>query len=348
MQLETVLFEDKKRWDEIVCSFANYDVYYLNGYFNAFEGNGDGKPFLLHFTGENTRAINIVMKRDIADCPHFSSIIPKNNLYDFSTVYGYGGFLIEGNETELVNKIYSEYCRQNNIISEFVRFHPLLENRNGLNHLYDIVPLGNTVYIDTTSRDLIWQNISSKNRNMIRKAEKNGVKISIGYSEELVEEFMKIYQETMDRDNADEYYYFSREFYNDIFNNLRDNATFIYAEYEEEIISIAIFLYANNRMHYHLSASKSEYKHLAPSNLMIYEAALWACDNGILTLHLGGGLGSKEDSLYKFKKSFNRNQDARFFIGKKIFDENAYSLLVDLRNKTKPIENTNFFPEYRG
>ena len=37
----------RKDWDEVVRSFAEYDVYYLSGYVRAFEIHGDEEPQLL-------------------------------------------------------------------------------------------------------------------------------------------------------------------------------------------------------------------------------------------------------------------------------------------------------------
>ena len=75
-------------------------------------------------------------------------------------------------------------------------------------------------------------------------------------------------------------------------------------------------LYGNKQMHYHLSGSLIEYRNLAPSNLLLYKAALWGCEQGFKTFHLGGGVGSGEDGLYKFKAAFNRNSNYQFSIGK--------------------------------
>ena len=61
--------------DDIVRSFKTYDVYYLSGYARAFEQNGDEKAVLIYFEKEDTRAINVVMKRDIADCDEFKTEI---------------------------------------------------------------------------------------------------------------------------------------------------------------------------------------------------------------------------------------------------------------------------------
>ena len=93
-----------------------------------------------------------------------------------------------------------------------------------------------------------------------------------------------------------------------------------------------------------------EYSYLPSSNLMFYKAALWGCEQGFKTFHLGGGLGSSEDNLYQFKASFNRNSDYQFSIGKEIFDQEKYDELVALRAKQDPsfIRDSKFFPLYRS
>lgn len=104
-------------------------------------------------------------------------------------------------------------------------------------------------------------------------------------------------------------------------------------------------LSANGYMNYHLSGSLREYQHFAPSNLLLYKAALWGCRNGYKSLHMGGGVGSKEDSLYKFKRAFNRNETKQFAIGKKIFLHDVYEELTQMKN---PEPEGNFFPKYRA
>ena len=47
---------------------------------------------MIYFDNGTTRAINVVMKRDIAQCEHFDGIVRPNTWYDLSTPYGYGGF----------------------------------------------------------------------------------------------------------------------------------------------------------------------------------------------------------------------------------------------------------------
>lgn len=338
--------EQSYEWDEIVRSFKNYDVYWLSGYVKAFKIHGDGEPLLFYYKDENTKGINVVMKRDVAEDKHFVEKIPKNAYFDFATPYGYGGWIVEGDSTEALFQQYFEWCKNNGIISEFVRFHPVLNNQIRSRNEYKVIDLGNTVTLDLSSQEEIWANITSKNRNMIRKAQKAGIEIYNGRSEVLFEQFRDIYNATMKKDEAEEYYFFGNEFYKSIFNDLPENAQLFYAVLDNEIIAASIMIYADGKLNYHLSGSEYKYRSLAPSNLLLYKAALWGCENGCKTFHLGGGVGSGEDNLFKFKKSFYRKDDlTRFSIGQKVIDEDKYNELLDLRDD---LHNTGYFPKYRA
>lgn len=331
-------------WDDIVSTFPNYDVYYLSGYVKAFHIHGDGEPFLLYFEGQGLRAIYVYMKRPTAIEGEYDSVTP----------YGYGGVMFEGDTSEAnVLAFWAAYLKkmaEEHIVDNFVRYHPVLKNAVPMKPISNVIDLGKTIAMDLSSPELIWENIHSKNRNMIRKAEKNGIVIEHGQGMELFDKFIEIYNATMDKDHAEEYYYFKRPFYESIHNDLRNNYEMFYAKLEDKIIAMSIMIFANGRMNYHLSGSDIEYRNLAPSNLLLYKAALWGCEQGFKTFHLGGGVGSGEDNLYKFKAAFNKNSDYQFSIGKQVFDQEKYDELVEIRRKSDPTFNgeSKFFPLYRA
>ena len=154
----------------------------------------------------------------------------------------------------------------------------------------------------------------------------------------------------MEKDNADAYYFFNRDFYQSIHKDLFDNYEMFYAEYEGEIIAMSIMIFANGRIHYHLSGSIFEYRHLAPSNLLLYKVACWGAEHGYKTFHLGGGVGSGEDGLFKFKKAFNRYSGLQFSISKQIINQQVYDSLVEKRSTVDSgfDMESNFFPLYRA
>lgn len=340
-----VLTLDKnEQWDRIVRSFKKYDTYWLSGYVKAFQIHGDGDPLLFFYEDGDVRGINVVMRRDVAKDVHFKGKIEEGKYFDFATPYGYGGWLIEGEKVEELFKYYEEWCVKNGIVSEFVRFHPIVKNHMKATFFYNVIQLGEVVHMDLESSETIWNNITSKNRNMIRKAIKNDVKIYNGRYPEIYDLFRLIYNGTMDKDNAEKYYYFQPEFYDSVLNDLAQNAQVFYAIKGEKIIAASIILASNGMLNYHLSGSLREYSIYAPTNLILYQAALWGNANGYKTLYLGGGVGSGEDGLFKFKHAFYKGDLNHFYIGKKIILNNEYEMLMQIR---RDVDQTDFFPAYR-
>lgn len=347
--IKEITLEQKEEWNQVLNQFPQHDAYYTPGYVKGFELNGDGQPILLYYNGKNLKGMLVVMKRPV---PVVQRETPEDALleeyYDYATPYGYGGWLLQGDqsdaEKEALVHAYRDYCRDHRIVAEFDRFHPVLRNAHELEMLYEVRELGHTVCMDISSPEIIWANLSSKNRNLIRKAEKNGVQIYWGREPALFEKFEEIYNGTMDKVGATDYYYFDREYYQSILQDMKNEALIFYAVREGETIAMSIIFYGNGQLHYHLSASKREAQCYAPTNLLLYEAALFGYRIGMKTFHLGGGLGSHEDALYHFKKQFNRGEDTSFAIGSAIYNEEIYARLRELNNHSK---ETGFVPAYR-
>ena len=354
IMIKIIQFDQKEEWGNIVTSFKNHDVYYYHGYLDAFKLHGDGDPILIYYEDAQLRGMYVAMRRDISLLPWILNRIEPNEWFDLSTPYGYGGWVFEGELTPenmlLFNAVYKRFMRENNYVSNFVRYSPVLKNAETLKSISKVIDLGKTIYIDLSSETCIWDNIISKNRNMIRKAIKMGVTIEHSKpTPVLMKIFKQIYDDTMKKDNAAAYYFFNESFYQSLITDMSDHAEVFYALYEGEIIAISIILYGNGLMHYHLSGTVNEFRRFAPTNLLLYEVALWGCRNGFKIFHLGGGVGSGEDSLYKFKAAFNRHSDMRFSIGQEIFNREMYDKLIGWREKVDSgfDSESSFFPLYR-
>ena len=352
--IKIITFEHKHEWDKTVTSFSSHDVYFFHGYVEAFMLHGDGEPILINYESTVMRGLYVAMKRDLSILPWTTGKFKAGKWYDLTTPYGYGGWIFEGEVTEVnLQSFYHEYKNyllENNCVSNFVRYSPVMKNADTLRSVSRVIDLGKTIAIDLSSKEVIWNNIKSKNRNMIRKALKSGVTIEhCKPTVELMAIFKQIYDETMLNDKAVDYYFFSDTFYCSIIDNLSDNTEVFYALMEEKIIAISIILHANGLMHYHLSGTVAEYRKYAPTNLLLYEAALWGYENGFKLFHLGGGVGSGEDNLYKFKAAFNRNSDYQFSIGQEVFNPGVYNQLVEWRKEADPSfdDKSAYFPVYR-
>ena len=306
--LSVIPISDKDKWDRSVRSFREHDVYYFSGYAKAFQAHGDGEPVLFYYEGDGFKAINAAMKRDISLNGHFAGKLDPKQYYDLITPYGYGGFLVEGDPDNggirALDAEYTAYCIENNIVSELVRFHPILKNREKMDEMYDIEERGKTVFIELDSPEFIWHHFTGKNRNMVRKAQRYGVEIFWGRSSELIRNFADLYKTTMDKNNADDYYYFKKQFFDCNLYDLKNNCMIFYAVYQGKIIAMSMILHGNRQMHYHLSASDEFYRHLAPTNLLLYEAACWGSANNCETFHLAVDCIAWKTSYFTLRRLF--------------------------------------------
>ncbi len=319
---------NESKWQNCLNNFDNVqkDIYFDYRYAKAYEKNGDGRVACAVFIGDN--GMRLLYPFIIIKVPDYGLDL---EYYDISSCYGYGGPLIDSYNLHDMNIFEIElhnWCLENNIVSEFIRYHPFLDNYDKFKK--DIVVEKNrrTISVDLSAsfKDIWEKSIASKNRNQIRKAEKSGVSIRESMN---ITDFMDIYKQTMEKLEADEYFYFSDSYFRELSKLIPQNMIILEAVYEEKVIAAAMFMFMGDKMHYHLAGSLREYLKFCPNNLIISNAIKYGIDNGYKYLHLGGGLSdSDEDSLFKFKKSFS-SDIKEFYIGKRIHDNIVYEFLIN-------------------
>lgn len=350
--MEVIDIENKRYWNDIIKTFEHPDVYFTCEYNVALMLHGDGQPQLIYFEYQNVRIAYVMFKNDITELKVYHNVLAKGKYYDWTSPYGYGGPLVEGEVTNSVIEHFKSelfaYCAKHNIVTQFFRFHSLLQNHKEFESICELKCLKKTVAIDVSDYDNIDYNMTSECRNRVRKAEKNNISIFWDKGARL-DDFLHIYNMTMQYHQAELYYYFKKEYFSYLIENMQDNIIFFYAQKDETIISSALFLYNDVYMHYHLGGTLIEGRKYAPFNLLIRTAARWANENNIRELHLGGGMES-EDTLYRFKRNFNPSGAKDFYIGSTIFDKLAFDELVELRKLNDKYFNVNtpFMITYRA
>ncbi|MGB4590043.1 MAG: GNAT family N-acetyltransferase [Clostridiaceae bacterium] len=344
--LSVIGINETKKWDDLVKSFKEFDVHYLNGYAKAFEIHGDGEPLLLYYEHEGTRAINVVLKRDIAKTEAFKDKLEQNLWFDLSTPYGYGGFLLEGNDSKSVCDDYTSFCKENGFVSEFVRFNLF----SGFESCYSgsiRTPSHNIVRTLDLSIEEILMDFEHKVRTNLGKAIDADLKIEFDEKGERLEEFLKLYHSTMERICADQYYYFPKDFF-DHLNRLEEGSVFVHVLYEDQVIASTLTLYGKENCYPFLCGSNHDYFNLRPNEFMQVETIKWAKAKGLKRLVLGGGYG-EDDGIYRYKKGFAPKGIYNYYVGMNIFDEARYEKLVEMRRKEADFNpQKDFFPLYRG
>ena len=148
--------------------------------------------------------------------------------------------------------------------------------------------------------------------------------------DDVIDKFKQLYKSTMDRNNATDFYYFDNKYFNSFFKDMQGKYRIFYAEYNNDIIAASIFIFNNKNIHYYLSGANREFLNLAPNNLLLFEVAKWGAVNGFEKFHLGGGV-QNNDALYGFKKQFNTKGELPFYIGRRIYNQEQFQRLVQIR-----------------
>lgn len=323
------------------------DIYFEPDYGKLYEKHEKGTSQVFEFKSQHGTVNNMFIKREIP----FS--INNEKYYDIVTPYGYGGPIItnveKGSTDVLVAEFideFQQYCEQNNIVSEFVRFHPLVENAYDFEKYYDTLHIRNTVGTNLENyKDPFQTEFSKSCRKNVRRALRSGVTFNIVEKPSDVSNFKDIYYSTMDRNNAMDYYYFDEGYFNSCVELFQDNLLLVEAVYEEKVIAMGFYFVYKNYIHIHLSGTLSDYLYLSPAYVLRYGVTQWGKENGYKMIHHGGGrTNSPDDGLLKFKKQFGKNTEFQFFIGKKIWNKEIYKQLCQMRNVDGNVE---FFPAYR-
>ncbi|MEL7608291.1 MAG: GNAT family N-acetyltransferase [Bacillota bacterium] len=274
--------------------------------------------------------------------------------YDLITPYGYGGpIVLEATDRDALVHAYGrhmdDYCAKNRIVSEFVRFHPLLKNSRDFASLYDVAYNRKTVCMNLLGGPEAFISSLKKNiKHNYHKALKREVTIQIVEQPDHLDDFKQLYSMTMDRNHAQEYYYFADEYFSQMLRTLGPNLLLTLAYYQGTVVgALLCFRWQNRLLHGHLIGTDEKYlSSLGLSVLLYIETALWGSAHGFELFHLGGGLsGDPEDTLFQSKSRFLNMEPMEFYTGRKIWNNDRYERLCAQANAdmTQP-----YFPAYRS
>lgn len=333
-------------WDEVLDSFQpeERDIYFREEYVSLYEVDTE-------------KAVCCIVNdsKQMMLFPFLSRTFyyQGQTLHDFETAYGYGGPIWHQADKKFkeaaLQLMFHELKRQN-YVAGFVRFHPLLVNYKDFSE-GRLIEDRKTVAIDLSlEENEIWmQEIHTKNRNVIKKGEKSGLTFVVDNDFKYLSEFIRLYDATMDKLDAADFYYFKQQYYEEFIKKLPNSFLGVVLN-DGKVVSAAIFMYEGEYGHYHLSGSEVSSLKLSPNNFMLWHAALELKRRGVKVLHLGGGTTSAEDdSLFCFKSRFSKHT-YQFCLGKLIFNEHLYHDICsdwEVKNPDKAEQYKHFLLKYK-
>jgi serine/alanine adding enzyme len=324
-------------WDELLRELGCADAYLTRPYVEASAILDPGEPILLHLSSAGGAVVFAAIVREIPGASGF---------VDVTTPYGYGGPVAAGAAPQVAEfwELYERWCGERRAVTTFFRFHPLWENA-------DLAPaelprrrVANTATWRLDADADLLAGMHSMHRRGARKAERAGVAVTFTRGPEDLDEFVALYEAAMRRVEADAYYLFARPYW-DALTGLGRRLVRVDASLEGRLLASQLHL-ANDGgppwLHYHLGAASDRGFELGASKLLFLRVAEWGREHGFSELHLGSGLGGREDSLWQFKQRFSPHPGRPFWLGHAVHDADAYRELAGTDG------TDGFFPAYRA
>jgi hypothetical protein len=349
-------------WDDHLAA-AKRDIYHLAGYHAYAKGSGEGEPMLV-IVGDRRRGVAWpYLLRRIDTIEGLSG----TDATDVTSVYGYPGPLAWGCDpgdsfvVEAWTQIL-EVWREQRAVSAFTRFHPLLGNaalaahllppadRAGMPPAQPLVPSGPTVSIDCRLDDVAARHGYAKVlRQEIAAARRAGLVTEVDEDWSEIETFTRLYGETMERSGASPEYALGIADVRRLREALGARLHLLVTRWEDTVGAACLFTELDGIVQAHLAGTNEHLRHLSPLKVLLDDARSWARDRGDHVLHLGGGRGGKEDSLFAFKTRFSPRRHA-FHTGRWILNPRLYRDLVTARWRSHGScdpTGDGYFPVYR-
>jgi CelD/BcsL family acetyltransferase involved in cellulose biosynthesis len=353
-QCEIITCDDHYTWDKVVSECPACDFYHTASYHLLHTWYGQGRAVLLAYRESNKVAALPLLIRSLDDVDGLSHSLCI--LSDATSVYGYSGPIanVAPEDAEFLrhfNRAVLNSLTELKVIAAFSRLHPLLENHRFLPEVGQVSDIGLTVSIDLTLPLATQRARYRKDHKYgINKARRTGVIAYCDAGWKHYDDFLRLYALTMQRTNADEAYHFDRSYFDQLRRALESKLHLFVAELQGRVVSAGLFSLFQNIVQFHLSGSDPEYLHYAPSKVLIDQVRIWASSQGAKIFHLGGGVGSKRDSLFMFKAGFS-DRYHEFKVWKCIVDDAAYNQAINERktkNNAPPLVSSSYFPAYRS
>lgn len=341
---------DERQWLEALDAAAQHDFYHLPQYHRLAEERGEGNARLFVYRESGYVIALPLLLRAIDESD-------PDGWKDATSVYGYGGPVAshsgmpDGVVRNFQTTLHDAFVK-NRVVAAFSRLHPLIPQGELLKGLGERRAQGRTVSIDLTASpgDQVAQYRSTA-RGRISKLRRQGIVCVRDEHKKHLPEFVAIYHETMRRVNAHESYFFENDYFNRLADGLRSKLQLFRVLVDGKLATAGLFTVCNRIVQYHLGGTRDEFLSLSATGLMFDVVRTWATESGARWLHLGGGLGSKEDSLFHFKAGFS-DQRHNFATWRWIVLPETYRELCDERARANERDglapaSMEFFPAYR-
>ena len=332
--LEQVYFiSDVAEWTKLLKVLGYSDIYHTFEYTSLDSERIGGMANL----------IIVNMPSGIIGLPLIFRKIPNENRYiDAVSVYGYNGVLTSSSITpedfESGIKKIKKALVERDCVSLFNR-----ESNFTRYRLPESTESGKVLAVDLMQDPHVYEkSLAEGHRQEIKALRKLNYTVVKSTDHKVIQDFHEVYEHTMLRRGAKINYFFSAKYFESVFK-IHSSIPDLRAVYHEgKMVAGAIFITQGDHMYYMFSGSILGISHYPAMKLILDQVIRENLNNGKKLLHLGGGLGGKQDSLYQFKLGFGK-VILPFYTTQWILIPTVYNRL-----SAHVLAETDFFPIYRS
>lgn len=266
--------------------------------------------------------------------------IVGHGYFDATSAYGYGGPWIVG-QPDLVafRRFFDEWACEQRVVSTFLRFHPLIANAESVLEVLPVKRVDGTAVWSIANADDLVQGMSKNHRKNWRRAVRAGVQARVTQSPSDVDGFRRLYEQSMSRLSARNFYWFSDEYWASLRDLLGKDSLLVEAVYEGRVVAAAWCLVGDDYLHFHLSGTSDEGRRLGGAFVCRVAAAQWGQSVDLTFAHHGGGAST----LLDWKRKFDESSPLRdFYIAEVVHDKQAFHRL------SEGYSTSGFFPPWRN
>ena len=340
-------------WDEALTGVP-HDIYQTAMYHRAPALGVQGTPEAFLYREGEQRFL----------WPYYRMPIPAAPSYfDASSAYGYPGPAGLGDEAFLQRawRALQDHWEHSGVVSAFTRFHPILQNAALLDGITNergeaaaagVRELGLTVSVDLTLPPEEQQRRYQKRlRQTIRKLYEQGFTVAEDTSLSHLPDFVRMYGQTMTRLMSRPEYRLDLAWFSRFQAALGSHLRLLVCRFGGQIVAADLVLAYGPFVHCHLTGTCDEFVAESPSKLLLDFTRVWGTQIGARSMHMGGGLGARQDSLFESKSRYSPLTH-RFFIGAwtlqaSIASELSAAHRAELIAQGIDVSGIHYFPFYR-
>lgn len=329
---ELVSASQTNRWQEILNLFSISDIYYSYEYLVCALKLDPGDANLFYYIDDSGQGeiVYPFIRRQLSE---------ENSIfYDITSPFGYGGPAVKviGDAKKLVSRFlsaFSGYCKNEKIVTEYIRFHPLMHNAEFFKNEMKLIAV-----CDTYTLPLIFLkdkgdpdgNKEEEPRYIIKK---------LGTVKHMFDFLVLYYSTVRQNEDTDSYYFFTNDYFESLVSALGPNLH-LFGAYKGNKLLTASYLFTKGEVIYHhLSGMSEDADQAEVQKEMLASIAEWGTEHNFRYLHIAG----KQAATYKDSKTDKNETDdsakSIYYIARQIHEP-------EIHKEHQPLDETELIKRY--